>query len=238
MAATAVVLGFFAVDTLRNAPETFVAIVAMTLLAVALDFVWKRVRDRAGRPRTPTSATSAMIVPRWEWRTFGERFGAAEDRLRELAPTRVDDSDELYVVSDRSEGSIKVRDGVLDVKRLEQVSDDGLEQWRPVAKAEFPIAAADVAALLEALDADAPPLARDAYELDELVDEVVGPSPELLAVPVHKRRAHYLVGGCMAELTDVTRGLADDAHDRGRGRGSRARAQRPSRSSGSGRART
>jgi amino acid transporter len=44
--ATAVVLGFFAVDTLRNAPETFGAIVAMTLLAVCLDFVWKRIRDR------------------------------------------------------------------------------------------------------------------------------------------------------------------------------------------------
>ena len=35
IAATAVVLAFFAVDTLRNAPETFVAIVAITLLAVA-----------------------------------------------------------------------------------------------------------------------------------------------------------------------------------------------------------
>jgi amino acid transporter len=46
IAGTAIVLGFFAVDTLRNAPETFVAIVAMTLLAVVLDIVWKRVRDR------------------------------------------------------------------------------------------------------------------------------------------------------------------------------------------------
>ena len=48
MAATAIVLAFFAVDTLRNAPETFVAILAMTLLAVSLDIVWKRVRDRPG----------------------------------------------------------------------------------------------------------------------------------------------------------------------------------------------
>ena len=46
MAVTAIVLAFFAVDTLRNAPETFGAIVAMTLLAVVLDVVWKRVRDR------------------------------------------------------------------------------------------------------------------------------------------------------------------------------------------------
>ena len=45
IAATAVVLGFFAVDTLRNAPETFTAIVAMTLLAFVLDVVWKRMRD-------------------------------------------------------------------------------------------------------------------------------------------------------------------------------------------------
>jgi len=52
MAATVVVLGFFAVDTLRNAPETFAAIVAMTLLAVVLDAVWKRMRDRTSGPRS------------------------------------------------------------------------------------------------------------------------------------------------------------------------------------------
>jgi chromate transport protein ChrA len=34
---TAVVLGFFAVDTAQNAPETFTAIVAIGLLAVILD---------------------------------------------------------------------------------------------------------------------------------------------------------------------------------------------------------
>ena len=46
IAATVIVLGFFAIDTLRNAPETFVAIVAMTVLAVVLDVVWKRARDQ------------------------------------------------------------------------------------------------------------------------------------------------------------------------------------------------
>lgn len=147
-----------------------------------------------------------MTVPRWEWRTFGETFGEAEERLAGLEPTRVSESDELYIVSSRVEGSVKVRDGVLDVKRLEQVSDDGLEQWLPVAKAEFPVAAADVASLLSELGAAAPPLGRDAYQLDDLVDEVVTPSPDLLAIPVHKRRVHHTVGGCMAELTEVRTG--------------------------------
>jgi len=41
---TLVVLGFFVVDTLRNAPETFTAIVVIGALAVVLDLVWKRVR--------------------------------------------------------------------------------------------------------------------------------------------------------------------------------------------------
>ena len=44
MATTTIVLIFFAIDTLRNAPETFVAIVCVTALAVVLDLVWKRIR--------------------------------------------------------------------------------------------------------------------------------------------------------------------------------------------------
>jgi amino acid transporter len=61
MAATAVVLGFFAVDTLRNDPETFTAIVAMTLLAVGLDVAWKRLRDRAGG--TPDTTVTPPASP-------------------------------------------------------------------------------------------------------------------------------------------------------------------------------
>jgi amino acid transporter len=47
IAVTAVVLGFFAVDTLRNAPQTFIAIVAIGVLAVILDW-W----TRRGKPAT------------------------------------------------------------------------------------------------------------------------------------------------------------------------------------------
>jgi amino acid transporter len=50
MAATAVVLGFFAVDTARNAPETFSAMAGIAALAVLLDLVWKRVKARRAAP--------------------------------------------------------------------------------------------------------------------------------------------------------------------------------------------
>jgi amino acid transporter len=45
IAVTAVVLAFFAVDTLNNEPETFVAIVAIAVLSILLDALWKRSRD-------------------------------------------------------------------------------------------------------------------------------------------------------------------------------------------------
>lgn len=44
MAATAVVLVFFAIDTARNAPETFVAMLALGALSIVLDIAWKRSR--------------------------------------------------------------------------------------------------------------------------------------------------------------------------------------------------
>jgi amino acid transporter len=59
LAVTLIVLGFFAVDTLQNAPETFTAIVAIAALALVLDFLWKRRRPVAvptAPPRvTPTA---------------------------------------------------------------------------------------------------------------------------------------------------------------------------------------
>ncbi len=59
IAMTAIVLVFFAVDTVRNAPETFVAIVVIALLAVVLDIVWKRMRgvpDGPGADPEPTAS--------------------------------------------------------------------------------------------------------------------------------------------------------------------------------------
>jgi amino acid transporter len=46
MLATAIVLTFFVIDTARNAPETFTAMLVMVALAVVLDAIWKRVRPQ------------------------------------------------------------------------------------------------------------------------------------------------------------------------------------------------
>jgi exopolyphosphatase / guanosine-5'-triphosphate,3'-diphosphate pyrophosphatase len=143
------------------------------------------------------------IVPRWEWRTFGPGLETAEARVRELGLERAEESDEVYLLSTASDASVKIRGGQMDVKTLQAVNDDGLEQWLPVLKRSFPIAADDVTSVFEALGTPPPMPGRDAYTLEELLGELVEPSPRVRAVGVHKHREHYTVGGCMAELSEV-----------------------------------
>ena len=143
------------------------------------------------------------IVPRWEWRTFGEPLDSAERVLTSLALASDHVSDETYLLSTHSDASVKIRDGVMDVKHLQDV-DGGLELWLPVMKAPFPLGAGDVAAVLTTLGVDVPELSRDGFELDQLIAEVIEPNPDLHAARVQKRRRRYLVDECMVELTDIT----------------------------------
>ena len=43
---------------------------------------------------------------------------------------------------------------------------------------------------IAALGAEVPPLQREEYTLEQLLDDVVGPSPQLMAIAVHKHRVH------------------------------------------------
>jgi exopolyphosphatase/guanosine-5'-triphosphate,3'-diphosphate pyrophosphatase len=146
-----------------------------------------------------------VIVPRWEWRGFARSFGAAEEPLQP-ADAYVAESDELYVLSTRGTGIVKVRDGLMDVKQLQEVDEYGLEQWIPVLKVAFPLTVDDLGVVTTALglaDLGSP---RTSWPLTELLAEVVEPHPELRAVEVHKRRVRSRLDGCMVELTDVTAG--------------------------------
>ena len=158
------------------------------------------------------------IVPRWEWRTFGARFGAADAVLGGLTPTGVEEGDELYFLSENGD-NVKVRADIIDIKVLREVDRHRLEQWEPVLKAGFPLDAAAVAAVFEALHQPMPGLSRDAYSLRELLDELVEPTGTIRVVSVHKRRVRYALDDCAGELSDVevdgrhTRTLALEAED-------------------------
>jgi exopolyphosphatase/guanosine-5'-triphosphate,3'-diphosphate pyrophosphatase len=142
------------------------------------------------------------IVPRWEWRTFAADLGEADRRFSSLPPGKIQQSDEVYLLSPSVDANVKIRDGLMDVKALEQVNADGFEQWRPVMKSRFPLSAAEVAQVCAALHV-APLSAGGAYSLEQLQAELAHPSRGVRAADVHKTRRRYTVGDCLAELTDV-----------------------------------
>ncbi len=114
----------------------------------------------------------ATIIPRWEWRTFGPRFKSAEAVFNAMAPKDVQESDEIYLLTETG-SNVKIRSALLDIKVLKEVNPAGLEQWIPVLKAGFPLPSATVEEAFKAMDVPAPELKRAEYSLEQFLNEVV-----------------------------------------------------------------
>ena len=151
------------------------------------------------------------IVPRWEWRTFGVDFGAADAKFAALEVEAVQESDETYLLSPVTNATVKIRAALMDIKALVEVNHAGLEQWRPVMKESFPIPSAEVHRVCAELGVTPPTSGRDAMSLDELLAELEAPERGVRAVEVHKRRMRYTINGCVSEMTEV---VADGKHAR------------------------
>jgi exopolyphosphatase/guanosine-5'-triphosphate,3'-diphosphate pyrophosphatase len=141
------------------------------------------------------------IVPRWEWRTFGTSFRAADERFAALAVERVQESDETYLLSPVNDANVKIRDALMDIKALVEVGSTGLEQWRPVMKATFPLSRDALEDVCAALGVAVPASTDDAVPLEQLGTLLSGRG--VRAIAVHKRRVRYTIDGCASEVTEV-----------------------------------
>lgn len=141
------------------------------------------------------------IVARWEWRIFGKGdFGVGEKILRDLPMDSNKKTDEEYILSRNSDENVKIRFDLIDVKSLQKVNVDGLEQWLPVLKTGFPIAADKLSELAKILKVDLPELERTEYTHDQFIKELVIPHKDLELVQVKKNRDIYKIDGVTAEI--------------------------------------
>lgn len=147
--------------------------------------------------------TSAMVIPRWEWRTFAPSLDDLRRRTNGVAFQAPRETRETYLVCLKSSHNAKVRDGLLDLKWRKQVDADGLELWDPVLKSSFPVEAGVLPRLFEAWGLPLPALPRPAYTLSELLDEVVEPNPALRAVRTVKRREGFTLDGTTCEFARI-----------------------------------
>ena len=146
--------------------------------------------------------------PRFEFRTFGQEFDDEAymmSRLSVPVPEKVWDrqSDEIYIVSRANdENNTKIRDGKMDIKTF-ITEKQGLEQWNPRMKGEFPIAV-DVLRdeVFPAFQVELPDLKQKTYTMAEFLD-LIAAHPDLQAVKVHKHRFGYMVNETICEVAEV-----------------------------------
>jgi hypothetical protein len=146
--------------------------------------------------------------PRCEFRSFGQNFETASKRMARLSvpiPEKVWErySDEIYILSRTNDiNNTKVRDGKMDIKTYVQTID-GLEQWNPLMKGEFPIKASVLKnEVFPAFQVQMPDLKKEIYTFEEFM-EMIYKHPDLAAVKVHKQRFGYMVNNTICEWGEV-----------------------------------
>jgi len=143
--------------------------------------------------------------PRFEFRSFGQNFDSQWKRMSRLSvpvPEKVweRESDEVYIISRTNDiNNTKIRDGKMDIKTYVKTVD-GLEQWNPLMKGEFPIAK-DVLEneVFPAFQVEMPALDKATYTYDEFM-AMIKANPNLAAVKVHKQRFGFMVNDTICEV--------------------------------------
>ena len=146
--------------------------------------------------------------PRFEFRTFGQEFDEEHylmSRLSNSVPKKVweRESDEIYILSKTNDiNNTKIRDGKMDIKTFVKTVD-GLEQWNPLMKGEFPISKTVLENdVFPAFKVEMPELTKDTYTYEEFMLMIDNHS-DLQAVRVHKHRFGYMVNDTICEVGNV-----------------------------------
>lgn len=142
--------------------------------------------------------------PRFEFRSFGQNFDNAAKRMARLSMPMPEKfwervSDETYILSRVNNiHNTKIRDEKMDIKTYVQTVD-GLEQWNPLMKSNFPISVSDLQNIVfPAFQVTPPELKKDSYSYNEFI-EMVYQHPQLQAVNVHKQRFGFMVNNTICE---------------------------------------
>ncbi len=147
----------------------------------------------------------AETQPRYEFRVWARNFGELRERLeRRAAPVRAV-SEETYFVSKTTDRSdVKIRSELMDIKVL-NAEHLGLELWKPVLKAAFPMDRSVIATeILPRLELESPQLFRAQYAMTDFVNEIIRPRNAIAIAKVSKTRFKFSLEACHAEFASVT----------------------------------
>ncbi|MGO9060186.1 MAG: hypothetical protein ACLQU2_22825 [Candidatus Binataceae bacterium] len=152
------------------------------------------------------------IESRYEFRVWGENLAELRERLERRASPVKAASKETYLISRATDRcNAKIRADLMEIKVL-IAECRGLQQWKPVLKAAFPLDRSVIAGeIFSQLEIRPPQLFKARYEMAEFLNEVVGVEAGIAIVEVSKTRSKFSFGTGQAEFTVVL--LNDVARD-------------------------
>ena len=146
---------------------------------------------------------AGKIIPRWEWRTFGENFGVSEEKIKAYELGNFKKSSEKYILSANSNENCKVRDELMDIKSLQQINDDKLEQWYPTLKEGFPLSQETITKLCnDFFKVEVPAMDKEAYDFEAYI-ELCKTVKDLVVVDVYKERSIYVINEAIVEIAET-----------------------------------
>ena len=146
---------------------------------------------------------AGKIIPRWEWRTFGDNFGVSEEKIKSYEMGNFKKSSEKYILSRNSNENCKVRDELMDIKSLQQINDDKLEQWYPTLKEGFPLSQETITMLCkDFFKVEVPAIDKEAYDFEAYI-ELCKSVKDLVVVDVYKERSIYVINEAIVEIAET-----------------------------------
>ena len=153
-----------------------------------------------------SAADAAKIVPRAEFRVFGQ---GVIDLVKEhmwngktvLFQARRMPAETYFLSVNTDEANVKVRDGLLDIKTKVGETPEGYEIFQPRGKFQFPVKREDLATILSHLKVSLT-LDQDNYTIEEFI-ALARKHPELCPVSVEKMRYGFTIDGIICEYAQV-----------------------------------
>jgi hypothetical protein len=154
--------------------------------------------------------------PRYEYRIWADklenlrlenlRLENLRNDLQRLTLTTVDEhvNDEIYLISAATDAcNAKIRHRRLNVKVL--IGEEcGLELWKPILDAGFPLDRSVLAAqLFPYFKLQVPELRQPRYSLDSFFRDIIRAQPQIAVMTTVKRRTRFQLDRCLAEFTSV-----------------------------------
>jgi exopolyphosphatase/guanosine-5'-triphosphate,3'-diphosphate pyrophosphatase len=126
-----------------------------------------------------------------------KRLETSRSKYSETSRRETRESAEVYILSEVSMDNTKVRDGLMDIKTLQQVNEDRLELWLPIMKGQFPLPVAEIEKVFKCFRVSLPKFERTEYTFEQYLEEVIKPSKLLKAVNVFKQRTGFTINNCL-----------------------------------------